>query len=78
MNSRTVSAYPEMGPGLMVDVTFVETMTFPVEVVLPLRLIIYNHNVRRALITGQETQLPRPLAEWLAQESPLKGRVYLA
>lgn len=56
---------------------FVETLAFPVEVLLPLRLIVYNRNVRRALITGEEKTLPRPLAEWLAKESVLKGKVLI-
>jgi len=62
----------------MIEVTFDPTYAFPVEVTLPLRLIIYNRNRRRTLITGEKQPLARPLAEWLAQESPLKGRVYLA
>ncbi len=61
----------------MVDVVIVSTMTFPVEVLLPLRLIIYNRNVRRALITGKETAFPRPLAEWLAKESVLRGKMMI-
>jgi hypothetical protein len=59
----------------MVEVTFDQTYAFPVEVILPLRLIVYNRNVRRTLITGEQKNLPRPLAEWLAKESPLRGRV---
>lgn len=61
----------------MVGITFVEGLTFPMQVVLPLRLIIFNRNVRHALITGKETSLPRPLAEWLANASPLKDKVIL-
>lgn len=59
----------------MAKVQFVETLAFPVEVLLPLRLIIFNGNVRRKLITGKETTLPQPLAEWLAKSSALSGKV---
>jgi hypothetical protein len=56
-------------------VRFAEGMTFPVEVVLPLRLIVFNGNARRALLMGTEQALPRALGEWLANASPLKGKV---
>lgn len=59
----------------MVDVQFVQTMAFPVEVLLPLRLIIYNGNVRKKLITGKETSLPQPLAAWLVKSSVLSGKM---
>jgi len=62
----------------MAKVQFVETLAFPVEVLLPLRLIIFNGNVRRKLITGKETTLPQPLAEWLAKSSTLSGKVTLS
>jgi len=61
----------------MVNVTYAPTLAFPVEVLLPLRLIIYNGNVRRKVLTGQETTLPQPLAEWLAKSSVLSGKMTL-
>lgn len=54
----------------MLAVYFRHERPFPIEVMIPMRLIVYNAGSRKLLITTDSLDLPMPVVVWL-QESPV-------
>lgn len=44
--------------------------TFPLEIILPMSLVDHNRRVRRLLLLGTESTLPKPIADWLLTQRP--------
>lgn len=58
----------------MALVRYQAAIAFPVEVLIPMRLLIYNGGGRKLILRGGEQTLPAPIASWL-QTSVEHGRL---
>ena len=58
----------------MALVRYNHVIAFPVEVLIPMRLIVYNGGGRKVILRGGEQALAAPIAAWL-QTSVEHGRL---
>ena len=49
----------------MALVRYNHVIAFPVEVLIPMRLIVYNGGGRKLILRGGEQELAAPIAAWL-------------
>ena len=49
----------------MALVRYAQVIAFPVEVLIPMRLIVYNGGGRKLILRGGEQELAAPIAAWL-------------
>ncbi len=55
--------------------TFGPGLALPVDVLIPLRLVIYNHGSRKLVITSHTVELPQPIVVWLQGAVQYRGHL---